>query len=77
MRKDPLSEQLSTAESLAENLAVIREWLENDPDLSPEAAAAVQAYADTAERMLQTGTAFLAAGRAIEALAADQQGAGP
>ena len=72
-----LNDQLKSAESLANGLAVIREHIENNPDLTPEAAAALQSYADAASRMLKTGTAMLAAGRAIEALELDQQGAGP
>ena len=74
-----LSDQIKNAEALAENLAVIRAFVESNPDLTPEAVAAVQAYADTAEQMLFTGAAFLAAGRAIEALNSEQQqqGAGP
>ena len=71
-----LSDQIKSAEQLADNLAVIRTFVESNPDLTPEAAAAVQAYADTAERLLSTGTAFLTAGRAIEALDSEQ-GAGP
>lgn len=71
-----LNDQIKNAESLAENLAVIRAFVENSPDLTPEAAAAVQAYADAASRMLKTGTAILEAGRAIETLEIEQ-GAGP
>ena len=68
-----IKEQIHSAQTLAANLAVIRSWLDQNPDLSPEAIAAVQAYADTAAQMLSTGEAFLAAGRAIEALDLEQE----
>ena len=50
---------------------MIREWLEQNPDITPEAAAAMQVYADAAAK---TGDRHGSAGsgRAIEALDLEQ-----